>query len=207
MALWNRSERSLLRRLDAPHRIQEFLDGIPYSLDRFYRAPRRVMRERRALCTDGAVFAAAALRELGYAPLIMEMCAERDDDHLLAVFKERGHFGAVAKSNCSGLRFREPVYRSLRELVMSYFDDYFDLEGRRSMRTYSGVLNLKRFDGLDWTVEDAALDKIVAALEGGRHYAVVDRAMVRNLSRVDERSYRAGLLGSNPKGLYRPVGS
>ena len=122
------SERKVLDGLNSPIKIQSFLDTIPYSEDEFYRCPLRVLRERKAHCFDGALFAAMALRRIGYPPLILELIPNgRDDDHILALFKHHDHWGAVAQSNFTGLRFREPIYRSLRELVMSYFEDYFQL--------------------------------------------------------------------------------
>jgi hypothetical protein len=126
-----REERATLRRLSSPEKIQHFLDhDLGYNKEHdgeTCRSPRRVLRDRVAHCAEGAYFAAAALRLSGHPPLIVDLEAVRDDDHLLAVFKERGHWGAIAKSNYAGLRFREPVYRTVRELVMSYFDCY-DIE-------------------------------------------------------------------------------
>jgi len=123
------TERGMISGLTSPARIQAFLDDIAYSTDDFYRCPLRVLRERTAHCFDGAVFAAAALRRLGHPPLILDLLSNgRDDEHLLALFKVDGHWGAVAKSNFVGLRFREPVYRSLRELAMSYFEQYYNIE-------------------------------------------------------------------------------
>src|SRR5579863_4086880 len=109
-------ERQVFEALDTPLAIQGFLDSIPYSSDPFYRSPARVLRDRRGHCFDGAVFAAAALRRIGHPPLLVDVYAERDDDHVLAVFREGRFWGALAQSNFVGLRYRDPVYRSLREL-------------------------------------------------------------------------------------------
>ena len=117
------SERELIATLATPAKIQAFLDELPYSTEHIYRCPLRVLRERIAHCFDGALFAAATLRRLGYPPLIMDMLPnDQDDDHMLAIYNRRRHWGAIAKSNFAGLRFREPVYRTLRELMMSYFE-------------------------------------------------------------------------------------
>ena len=121
------AERAVFRRLRSPELIQRFLDDIAYNKERggdTCRSPRRVMRDRTAHCMEGAMFGAAALRMLGHPPLLLDLEAVRDDDHVLAIFRVQGHWGALAKSNYSGLRYREPVYRSLRELVMSYFEHY-----------------------------------------------------------------------------------
>ena len=119
---------------------------MPYHLAGTAWSPRRVLRERTAHCLEGAVFAAAALRVLGFPPLLLDLEAVQDTDHVVAVFRSRAHWGAIAKSNFSGLRYREPVYRSVRELVMSYFDGYINLRGDRTLRAYSRPVDLARFD-------------------------------------------------------------
>ena len=198
------SERETLSRLTTPFRIQAFLDSIPYSTDPIYRSPRRVLRDRKAHCFDGGVFAAAALRRIGHPPRIVDMKAERDDDHLLAIYKVKGHFGAVAKSNFVGLRFREPIYRTLRELVLSYFEQFYNLEREKTFRRYTVPLNLESFDGLGWMWDDAPLERIAERLEVVRIIPALTPGMIEDLSPVDERSYRAGMLGTDPAGLYRP---
>jgi hypothetical protein len=200
------ADRAILESLGSPVAIQGFLDSIPYSTADFYRCPLRVLQERTAHCFDGAVFAAAALRRIGYPPLILDMLSNgRDDEHLLAIFKVRSHWGAVAKSNFVGLRFREPVYRSLRELVMSYFEQYYNLEREKTLRGYAGPLNLKRFDRLDWQISDRTMDLIALRTDEIRRVMLIDAEMERRLSPVDERSYQSGLLGSDPDGLFTPA--
>ena len=134
------------RALKNPHGIQKFLNETPYHLGRTAWSPRRVLRERTSHCLEGAIFAAAALRVLGFPPLILDLEAENDTDHVIAVFQIRGYWGSIANSNYAGCRYREPVYRSLRELAMSYFDDYFNLRAERTLRTFSRPVNLARFD-------------------------------------------------------------
>ncbi len=197
------SERRQLARLDRPERIQAFLDRIPYSTDPCYRSPRRVLRDRRAHCFDGALFAAAALRHAGFPPLVVDLRAVRDDDHVIAVFRRDRHFGAVAKSNMSGLRWREPIHRSLRELVLSYFDDYFSVEGRRTLRSYSRPLDLDTLP-FDWTTDDERLDEVATRLDALPHRALLTPAMARRLLPVDRRSFDAGMLGADDAGLYHP---
>jgi hypothetical protein len=165
----------------------------------------RVLRERIAHCFDGALFAAAALRRLGHLPLIMEMLPnDRDDDHMLALYKYDGHWGAVAKSNFVGLRFREPIYRTLRELVMSYFEQFYNVEREKTLRSYTLPLNLKAFDKWNWMTSDEHLESIARNLDRVRKVPVLSQPMISHLSLVDERSYRAGLLEANGRGLYRP---
>ncbi len=198
------SERKLLDGLDSPIKIQSFLNSLPYSADEFYRCPLRVLREHKAHCFDGALFAAMALRRIGHPPLILELIPNaRDDDHILALFKRHGHWGAVAQSNFTGLRYREPVYRSLRELVMSYFEDFFNAAGEKTLVGYRTPINLKVFDHLDWMFSDAGLDALADGMDRYRIFPLITPEMAAGLSMVDERSLRAGLMGSNPDGLFK----
>ncbi len=199
------AERRMGFRLDSPAAVQRFLDALPYSTDDFYRSPRRVLRDRTAHCFDGAVFAAAALRRIGHPPRILDLFADgRDDEHLLALFRVEGCWGAVAKSNFVGLRYREPVYRSLRELVMSYFESYYNLAREKTLRGYTGPLALTGFDRLHWTENDAAMEEIARRTDRIRRVRLIDARMEKRLCPVDERSFRAGLLGADPRGLFRP---
>ena len=126
-----------LRALRGPAGIQRLLDAMPYHLAQTAWSPRRVLQARTAHCLEGAIFAAAALRVLGLPPLLLDLEAVQDTDHVVAVFRIGGRWGAIAKSNFAGLRYREPVYRDLRELVMSYFEGYMNLRGERTLRAYS----------------------------------------------------------------------
>lgn len=185
--------------LRTPAGIQRFLDDLPYHLADTAWSPRRVLREQMAHCFEGAIFAAAALRVNGYPPLILDLEAERDTDHVIAIYRMRGHWGALAKSNYSGCRYREPVYRTLRELAISYFDGYFNLRGERSLRTYSRPVNLKRFDSLHWMTTDKPIWFIANYLLDIHHYRLLTPEMARNLHRLDQRSFRAGLVGRREK--------
>jgi hypothetical protein len=186
-----------LRALRTPHGIQRALDAMPYHHASTAWSPRRVLREHTAHCLEGAVFAAAALRVLGFPPLLLDLEAVQDTDHVLAVYRVRGHWGAIAKSNFAGLRYREPVHRSVRELVMSYFEGYINLRGDRTLRAYSDPVNLARFDRRrpGWMTTDGDLWWIAEHLVGVRHTRLLSRAMVRRLHRVDRRSLDAGLVG------------
>jgi hypothetical protein len=142
---------------------------------------------------------------IGYPPLLLDMLPNgRDDDHVLAVFRKNNRWGAVAKSNFSGLRFREPVYRGLRELIMSYFEFYYNIAREKTLVGYTAPLNLNRFDKLSWLVNDNAMDVIAIELDSNRKYNIITAAMARQLSAIDKRSYNAGLLGANHKGLFQP---
>ncbi len=201
-AAWTRSDLAVLRRLDSPARIQAFLDGLAYRAEDRAACPARVLRERRAHCYDGALFAAAALRRIGHPPLLLDMWAVRDDDHVLAPFRVDGRWGAVAKSNFVGLRWREPIHRTFRELALSYFEDYFNAAGEKTLRAFSRPLDLRRFDRLGWETSDAPLETISDALDALPHAPLLTRAQERRLLRVDPRSLEAGMLGTLPEGLY-----
>ena len=188
-----------LRSLKNPHGIQRFLDSQPYHLADTAWSPRRVLGENTSHCFEGALFAAAALRVNGYPPLVMDLEAEHDTDHVIAVYKERGHWGAIAKSNFTGCRYREPVYRSLRELAMSYFEVYFNLRRERTLRTFSRPVNLARFDGLNWMTTDQPLWFVAEYLFTIRHFSLLTRGMAEKLHRLDSRSFRAGCLGRAQK--------
>jgi len=200
---WTRAERAILRRLSTPARIQDFLDTLRYRPEDEPGCPRRVLEERCANCYDGAILAAAALRELDHPPLLLDLWAVRDDDHVLAVYRVDGLLGAVAKSNFVGLRFREPVYRTLRELVLSYFEQYFNASGEKTLRGFSPLLDLRRFDRYDWTFRDEPLRYVSDRLDAMPHQRLLSPAAERRLSPVDPRSLEAGMLGTAPEGLYK----
>ena len=126
-----------LRRLKNPYGIQKLLDDMPYHLEDTAWSPRKVLAEQSSHCLEGAIFAAAALRVNGYPPLLLDFEADHDTDHVIAVYRQDGCWGAVAKSNYTGCRWREPVYRTLRELALSYFNIYFNLRRERTLRRYS----------------------------------------------------------------------
>lgn len=193
------SELRTLRSLKTPAGIQRFLDSLPYHLAGTAWSPRRVLRDRSAHCLEGAIFAAAALQVNGFPPLLMDMEADKDTDHVLAVYKVRGHWGALATSNFASCRYREPVYRTLRELALSYFDLYFNLRRERTLRTFSRPVNLTRFDHLDWMTSEKNVWFIPEYLCEISHTRLLKRGMGRRLTRVDPRGFAAGLVGRRRK--------
>ncbi len=200
---WLPDERVVLEALSSPESIQSFLDELPYSPDATYRSPRQVMRERVANCMEGALFAAAALEHIGHAPVIVDLLAERDDDHVLAMFRENGRLGCIAKSNFSGLRWRSPVYRSLRELALSYFDHYYNVARELTMRGWTRPLRLDGRRFTDWRTRETNLDDI------SDHLDLLPRTLlfpggVPSLRLVDDRLYTSGLAGAEARGLYVP---
>lgn len=188
-----------LRSLKTPYGIQRYLDDMPYHLGDTAWSPRRVLRENTAHCFEGAIFAAAALRALGYPPLVIDFEAEHDTDHVLAVYQVKGHWGTIAKSNYTNCRYREPVYRSLRELAMSYFQIYFNMRRERSMRTFSRPVNLKRFDNRQWMTTEKPIWFIVYYLLEIPHTKLLTRSMINHLHRVDDRTFQGEILGKAHK--------
>lgn len=193
------AERAVFRNLRTPQQVQRFLDiEIAYNKEPdgpTCRSPRRVLRDRLGHCMEGALFGAAALRMLGHPPLLIDLEAVRDDDHVLAVFRARGRWGAVAKSNYAGLRYREPVYSGLRELVMSYFEHYYNLEKEKTLRRYSRPVNLARFDAIEWMTAEEDVWAIPDHLCGVAHTPILPAGAARSLGRVDDRLFAAGLVG------------
>jgi hypothetical protein len=189
-------EAGFLRRLSPPWRIQRYLDSLEYdAAGSACRSPRRVLRERTAQCMDGALFAAAALRLQGKPPLLLDLEADQDDDHVLALFRGPAGWGAVARSNYSGLRYREPVYSSIRALVLSYVEGYFNLRRQKTLRRYSRPIRLDRFDRLRWMTAEEDLWAIPNALVDVPHRALFPATVVRALAPVDARTFAAGLVG------------
>ena len=194
-----RSELRALRALKTPAGVQRFLDELPYNLGYTARSPQKVLHDRTGSCFEGGIFAAAALRVLGFPPLIFDLEAEQDTDHVIAIFKVRGHWGAVAKSNFTGCRYREPVYRSLRELAMSYFNIYFNLRRERTLRRYSRPVNLSRFDRLNWMTTDKPIWFIAEHLCEIPHVPLLTSTMEKNLTRLDPRTVTGEMVGHRKK--------
>jgi hypothetical protein len=197
-------DRARLGRITTPAQVQTFLDSIPYSAEARYRSPLTAIRDRKAHCFDGAVLAAALLQRIGHPPLVLNMFPnERDDEHLIAPFQRHGAWGAVAQSNMVGLRYREPIHRTLRELMISYFEQYFNVVSEKTLRTYTRPITLAQFDRQDWTTDDRTMDLIADRLEELSRIPLLTRQMIAGLAEVDRLAFRAGMLGSVKKGLYQ----
>jgi hypothetical protein len=189
-------EAARLRRLSPPWRIQKFLDDLDYDVrGEGCRSPRRVLRERKVQCMDAALFAAGALRVQGRRPLLLDLEAVFDDDHVLALYRVSGLWGAIARSNYSGLRFREPLFRTVRDLALSYVEGYFNLRRQKTLRRYSRPFDLSRFDGIRWMTTDEDLWEIPNHLAGIRHYRLLTPRQERTLASVSRVVFEAGLVG------------
>ena len=199
---FTRQEIAVLRRLGSPEKIQRFLDEkILYDPGASCRSPRRVLRERRGHCMEGALLATTALRLLGHPPLILDLQAQRDDDHVITLFRRDGLWGAIGKSNYSGLRYREPVYKSLRELAMSYFEHFFNPRGERTLRGYSRPINLSQFDPTGWMTSEEDPWQIPNYLATITHTPLIPRKVVGRLTPLDSR-----LKAANEFGMHKKAG-
>jgi hypothetical protein len=200
ISTFTKPELRKLRSLKNPYGIQKFLDDMPYHLEDTARSPRKILAENSSHCLEAAIFAAAALRVNGYPPLLLDLEADHDTDHVLAIFRQNGCWGAIAKSNYAGLRWREPVYRTLRELALSYFNSYFNLRRERTLRRYSLPVNLERFDRQNWMTTNEPVWFIVYHLFDIKHYSLLNRVQEKRLHRIDSRLFEAECMGK----AYKP---
>ncbi len=203
--------RSRFRALDSPAAIQHYLDELPYIGEERDRCPLDVMKDEQCHCLDGGLFAALALRRIGEPGLLVDLVPARDsqgrnldDDHVLAIYQRGGLWGAVAKSNFVWLRFREPVYRNLRELAMSYFEMYFSIEALKVLRGYTRPLDISRLDSLNYPWDETGATQLYRALYRRRPVALIDERSSRELQSVDKRAYESGTLGVNWDWVYKP---
>ncbi len=190
-------EWKLLRSLSTPAKVQDFLNDLPFNFvdgNDTCMSPRLVMRNRRAQCMEGAMFAALALRVHGHRPLLLDLESHTADaDHVIAVFKRGNCWGAISKTNHAVLRYREPVYKTLRELVMSYFHEYFlQGSGKKTLRGYGGPVDLSRFDKLGWMISEDPVWYIPEHLVGIRHVALFDSAQIRAFRAAEKIEQQAG---------------
>ncbi|MGH6611515.1 MAG: hypothetical protein ACRECQ_14795 [Burkholderiaceae bacterium] len=197
------AEFALLRRLSTPQQIQAFLNSISvnHELDgETIHSVRSVIRHRRAHCIEGAMFAACALWVHGDPPLVMHLdCALSDYPHVVALFRRGHHWGAISKTNGAVLRYRDPIYRNLRELALSYFHEYFDKAGRKTLRSFSGSFDLRRIDSKCWVTNDDDCQQVEDTLAGLRHYPLISARQRALLTRRDPFERRAGKLVEYPR--------
>ncbi|GIU69666.1 MAG: hypothetical protein KatS3mg002_0902 [Candidatus Woesearchaeota archaeon] len=201
---WTKIEKKFFISLNSPSKIQDYLDAIDYDVREGSSSPRYVINEGKANCFEGALLAAAALENIGYKPLIIDMIAHNDDDHVIAVYKKNNRWGALGKSNTTVLKYREPVYNNIRELIMSYFDFYLNINGEKTLREYSSPVNLKIFDNRKWRTTSEDLEFISDYLYKIKHHKIIKKSMIKHLRKADPLLLEATLLGSLKEGLYKP---
>lgn len=196
-------EYAVLRQLDTPQKIQAFLNAIPINHEltgETILSVREVLRQRRAHCIEGAFVAACALWIRGEPPLLVHLdCDLSDYPHVIAVFRRRGCWGAISKTNGTPLRYRDPVYRTLRELAMSYFHEYFNKRYQKTLRSYSATLDLRRIDPALWVTCENACKEVHDRLVKARHYPLISAAQQRLLAQRDSFERRASKLVQYPK--------
>ena len=188
------TEKRVFHRLSTPAKIQDFVNAIPFNFADTCLSPRMVLRRNTAHCMEGALFAALALRVHGHPPLVVDLDVGRGDDaHVIAVYRKRGHWGAISKTNHAVLRYRDPVYRSIRELVMSYFHEYSDKKGHKTLRSYTRPIDLRRFDRINWMTSTKDLEEIHDFLADATHFPVLPSpTMIKRLRRTDAIERKAG---------------
>jgi len=201
---WTREETEALKNLSTPFKIQQFLDDCEYNTTEETRSARFILEHKRAHCVEGAIFAAACLEMQGRQPLVIDLQAIDDDDHVIAVFKQENCWGAIGKSNFTTLRYREPVYRTLRELAMSYFDLYFNTLGVKSLRAYSLPCNLNRFNPMEWRTTLNDLEDIGYYLDNVKHFPLISRIQAERLEKATQLLLKSSMMGANPAGLFTP---
>jgi len=192
-----RADYAVLRRLDTPQKIQAFLIGLKQNFEPdgdTCRPVGEVLRTGRAHCIEGAMLAACALWVHGEPPLLMDMRAKRDYDHVVAVFRRHGRWGAISKTNGIGLRWRDPVYSSLRELAMSYFHEYCNKRDHKTLREYSVPYDLRRVDPRIWVNGKKNAWSVPEALDELRHFPLVNGHHMKAVTRRDPFERRVGRL-------------
>ncbi len=200
---WNSKEEKILKSLNTATKISQYLAKLTYKVADGCFSPRLVMNYREAHCFDGAMFAAAALEYHGQRPLIVDLWAQDDDEHLLCVYQKNGLWGSIAKSNTSLLLERSPVYSSVRELVMSYFDLYFNYYGQLGLYAYSHPINLNVFNKFAWRTTDNNLEFLSSLIDQRKHYEIIEPKKLRKLPKVNAVIKKACFLNSNLAGVKK----
>ncbi len=190
-AILTTDERKLFKKLNTPNKIQDYLDAMPNNVlnsnEHTMRSPRRVMRDRKAHCMEGAMLAAAALAYHGRPPILLGLEAtENDYDHIVALFKEDGRWGAISKTNYPVLRWRDPVYTSVRELAMSYFHEYFLDSGKKTLRRYSAPFNIQKFDPARWVTIEEDVDWLAEELGEAKHFPIAPPKAIKKLRKASK---------------------
>ncbi|MFH1185816.1 MAG: hypothetical protein V1755_12390 [Chloroflexota bacterium] len=203
--------RATFRAFRTPADIQRYLDSVPYVGEERDRCPLDVMKDAQCHCLDGGLFAALALRRIGYPGLLIDLVPAHDrkgqkldDDHVLAIFRRHGAWGAVAKSNYAWLRYREPVFRSLRELVMSYFEVYFSIDGIKTLRGYTRPLDISRYDHLEYAWIESGATELYKALYRRKPISLISKQAAADLLPIDERALASGTVGVDLGWVFRP---
>ena len=192
-------EAEIFKKLNTPKKIQDYINKIPTNFEpdrETVLSPRMVLKENRAHCMEGAMLAAVALRFHGHKPLVVDLTSVKDDDdHVITVFRHKGHWGAISKTNHAVLRYREPVYKSIRELVMSYFHEYFTNHGgKKTLRSYSMPVDLSKFDEKGWMTAEEDVQYVPDYLFEVPHKPILSPSQIAFLRKADPIEIKAGKL-------------
>lgn len=192
---FTKTELNILKKLSTPIKIQDFLDSLPRNWGDTYMSPRLVLKEKKAHCFEGALLAATAFWVHGEQPLILDLRAKGDEDHVVALYKRNGYWGAISKTNYATVRFRDPIYKTIRELVLSYFHEYFNNKtGKKALHDYSSKpFNLKQL-GEKWVIDEKNLDYVVEALDKAAHTTLVPKKNSTFIRKADKMEMKAGSL-------------
>lgn len=197
---FNKKELRVLKSLNTPQKVQSFLNNLPFRFEKkdTYNSPRKILRERRAHCFDGALLGAAALWINGEKPLLLDLKVaesanprKRDVDHVIVLFQRFNRWGAISKTNHAVLRYREPIYKSVHELAMSYFHEYFMKSGEKTLRSFSKPFALSKF-GREWLTAEKDLYYLVEALDNSPHSQILSSKQIKNLRQADKIEIKAG---------------
>ena len=195
--MWTPSEKKFLQSLKTPLKLQSYLDGLVYNTQDSALSPRYVMMSKDAHCLEGGLLAAAVIELWGYKPLMVSLQAEDDDHHVITVYKGKKGWGSFSKSNTTLLRGRDPVYASVRELVMSYFDFYFNLKGQKSLYAYSLPINLNHYNHWNWRTSDEDLNNLGKSFNDVVHYEILTQKELKALPKVNQLIRKASYLSAN----------
>ena len=196
---FSKEEKKVFKKLNTPAKIQDFINKLDTNFEEngdTCQSPKMVLKSRKAHCMEGAILAALILRFHSHEPLIMDLEADEEDfDHAVAVFKQNNFYGAIGKTNHAVLRYREPIYKNPRELAMSFFHEYFlNKNGKKTLRTYSKPVNLKKFDKKNWMATEKEVWFIPEYLTEIKHYPLLDKKQIKNLRPADKIEIEAGKL-------------
>ena len=196
-------EFATLKRLSSPEKIQAFVNAIPINHEvggETVLSVREVLRQRRAHCIEGAMLAAAALWVHGEPPLLMHLdCDESDYPHVVTLFRRHGSWGAISKTNGAPLRYRDPIYRTLRELALSYFHEYSNRRGHKTLRSYSTSFDLRRLDRAEWVIATKSCWKTHDRLVELRHFPLISKRQEKLLAKRDRFERKASKIVQYPK--------
>ena len=201
---YTKAELKLFKSLNTPRKIQDYLDKLKYNIKDFTFSARGVIKNKVAHCFDGAIFAAAALEVNGHQPFIIDLKSNgEDDDHILAIFKVGDCYGAIGKSNYVNCRFRDPIYKNLRELVMSYFHIYFNLKGTRTLRQYSKLFDLAKINDINWRTGNEDITPLGDIIDNIQHFTLITKKQEKLLTTADARTFKAETLGVDKRGAFK----